>query len=192
MPPILQGPRVTLRPPLETDIDVRLELGNDPDIHRFYGGSRADLQPFTQADAAGWYRRLAANPYGWAIEHGRLIGAIRLDNINALDKRASLAIGIADVAALGRGLGTEAIGLVADHAFGAMGLHRLAVRVLAFNARAIRAYQKCGFRVEGLERGSALIDGAWHDDVIMGLLADDSRSPEREHLATPSTTGPSA
>ena len=177
MPPLLQGPRVTLRPPLEADIDVRLELGNDPDIHRFYGGGRADLQPLTRAGAESWYRRLAALPCGWVIEHRRLIGEIRLDNINLSDGRAGLAVGIADATALGRGLGTEAIGLVADHAFGAMGLHRIGVRVLAFNARAIRAYEKCGFRVEGRERESALIDGAWHDDIIMGLLADEHRFP---------------
>ncbi len=190
MPPILRGPRLTLRPPSEADIDVRLQLGNDPDIHRLYGGSQADLRPLTSADAAGWFRRLAADPHGWAIEHGRLIGEIRLHTINPSDRRASLAIGIADATALGQGLGTEAIGLVVDHAFGAMGLHRLAVRVLAFNERAVRAYQRCGFRVEGREREAALIDGAWHDDLIMGLLAGDRRSPERQ--GTPSTTGPSA
>jgi RimJ/RimL family protein N-acetyltransferase len=59
-----------------------------------------------------------------------------------------------------------------------LGLHRLSVRVLAFNGRAIRAYQKCGFRIEGRERESAWIDGTWHDDLIMGLLADDARSGE--------------
>jgi RimJ/RimL family protein N-acetyltransferase len=190
MPSILRGPRLTLRPPSEADIDVRLQLGNDPDIHRLYGGSQADLRAMTPADAAGWFRRLAADPHGWAIEHGRLIGEIRLHTINLTDRRASLAIGIADVAALGRGLGTEAIGLVVNHAFGTMGLHRLAVRVLAFNERAVRAYQRCGFRVEGREREAALIDGAWHDDLIMGLLASDRRLPALQ--VTPSTARPSA
>jgi RimJ/RimL family protein N-acetyltransferase len=85
------------------------------------------------------------------------------------------AIGIADAALLGQGLGSEAIQLAVAHAFGPMGLHRLSLRVLAFNGRAIRAYQKCGFRVEGRERESALIDDVWHDDLIMGLLAEDDR-----------------
>ena len=176
MVPVLKGRRITLRPPVEHDVDVRLELGRDPEIHRMYGGSRADLRPLTREGAAGWYAWLTAHPCAWVIQHERLIGDIRLDNINGQDRRASLAIGIADPAALGQGLGTEAIGLVAAHAFGPMALHRLAVRVLAFNERAIRAYQKRGFRVEGRERESASIDGAWHDDLMIGLLAGEARS----------------
>jgi RimJ/RimL family protein N-acetyltransferase len=43
--------------------------------------------------------------------------------------------------------------------------------VLAYNERAIRAYQKCGFVVEGRERETAFVDGKWHDDLMMGLLS---------------------
>jgi len=39
-----------------------------------------------------------------------------------------------------------------------------------YNVRAIRAYEKCGFAVEGREREAALVDGSCHDDVIMGIL----------------------
>jgi RimJ/RimL family protein N-acetyltransferase len=178
MPPILRGPRITLRPPLEADIDVRLKIGNDPDIHRLYGGSRADFRPMTREGAERWYRGLLALRCGWAIEQRHLIGTVRLDNINMQDLRASLAIGIDDPEALGQGLGTEAIGLVAEHAFGPMGLHRLTVRVLATNQRAVRAYQKCGFQLEGREREAARIDSAWYDDLIMGLLASERLPPQ--------------
>ena len=64
MPPILRGRRSTLRPPAEADIDARLQLGNDPGIHRLYGGSQADLRPLTprtpQAGFAGWLPILTA------------------------------------------------------------------------------------------------------------------------------------
>jgi RimJ/RimL family protein N-acetyltransferase len=174
MAPVLKGRRVTLRPPIDTDVEVRLALGRDPDIHRMYGGSRSNLRLLTSEGAKTWFAWVQAHPCAWIIDRAGLIGDIRLDNINGQDCRASLAIGIADPAAIGQGLGTEAIGLVAAHAFGPMALHRLTVRVLAFNERAIRAYQKCGFRVEGRERESACIDGDWHDDIIMGLLASEA------------------
>ena len=48
--------------------------------------------------------------------------------------------------------------------------------VLEYNVRAIRAYEKCGFVREGVERESALVDGAWHGDVIMGILEHEYRS----------------
>ncbi|MEO0381029.1 MAG: GNAT family protein, partial [Pseudomonadota bacterium] len=63
--------------------------------------------------------------------------------------------------------------LLAAHAFETMGLHRLGCRVLDFNDRAIAAYEKVGFVVEGREREAALIGGTWHDDLILGLLAQD-------------------
>jgi len=45
------------------------------------------------------------------------------------------------------------------------------VRVLAFNERAIRCDQACGFAVEGRERQSCRIGEERFDDIIMGLLA---------------------
>ncbi|UXN76190.1 GNAT family N-acetyltransferase (plasmid) [Devosia sp. A8/3-2] len=41
--------------------------------------------------------------------------------------------------------------------------------MLAINERAIRSYQKCGFKIEGQERETAFFDNRWHDDLIMGL-----------------------
>ena len=112
MAPTLRGRRVTLRPPVDADIETRLRLGYDAEIHRLYGGSRDTLRPMTREHAASWFNWLARHSCGWAIEHMNLIGDIRLDNVDAQDRRASLAIGIANPAALGRGLGTEAIALV--------------------------------------------------------------------------------
>jgi len=52
-----------------------------------------------------------------------------------------------------------------------MSLHRVSLRVLAYNVRAIRCYSACGFVEEGREREAAFVGGEWHDDVMMGLLA---------------------
>jgi RimJ/RimL family protein N-acetyltransferase len=81
-----------------------------------------------------------------------------------------MAIGIFDPELLGKGLGSESIRLVLKYAFEHLQLHRIGIRVLAYNTRAIRAYEKCGFVVEGREREAAFVNDAWHDDVMMGLL----------------------
>jgi RimJ/RimL family protein N-acetyltransferase len=168
--PVLTGERVTLRPPLPTDAEARRRLGNDPHIVRMYGGSGNSPRSMTEDDAARWVRKLEDHDYAWVIETGSLIGAIRLDRVDMRDKRASLAVGIDDPARLGEGLGPEAIMLILQYAFEVMKLHRVSVRVVEYNARAIRAYQKCGFAIEGREREAAHVDGNWHDDVMMGLL----------------------
>ena len=88
-----------------------------------------------------------------------------------------MAVGIFDPTLLGQGLGSEAILLVLRHAFAELKLHRIGVRVLGYNRRAIRAYEKCGFAVEGREREAAFVNGAWHDDIIMGVLEHELATP---------------
>jgi hypothetical protein len=66
---------------------------------------------------------------------------------------------------------------VQRYALNQLRLRRLSLCVVAYNLRAIRAYEKCGFRIEGREREAALVDGQWHDDVMMGML-------DREYAST--------
>ena len=53
-----------------------------------------------------------------------------------------------------RGLGTEATRLIVGYGFEHLGLHRISLEVYAFNPRARRAYEKAGFRAEGVLRES--------------------------------------
>lgn len=176
---ILEGASVRLRPPLEADADARLALGRDAGIAEMFGVSRQDVPPLTREEVQRWFQALAEHPHAWVIESGQtFIGLIRLDRVDLQDRRASMAVGIYDPASLGRGLGSEAIKLLLGHAFGAMGLHRIGIRVLAYNKRAIRAYEKCGFVIEGRERETAFVNGAWHDDIMMGLLEHEFRALE--------------
>ena len=62
-----------------------------------------------------------------------------------------------------------------DHAFGTLGLHRIALFVFEFNERAIRAYKRCGFVVEGRARESIWRDGRWWDELAMSVLESDWR-----------------
>lgn len=167
----LEGKNLRLRRASADDVETRLSLGNHVEIIEMFGVSRSLVRPLTRDDAAQWVQRLIDHSYAWVIEcHGRLIGEIRLDNIDLHDRRASMAIGIFDHALLGKGLGSEAILLLLRYAFIDLQLHRIGIRVLSYNQRAIRAYEKCGFVVEGREREAAFVNDAWHDDVMMGLL----------------------
>ncbi len=137
-----------------------------------FGADPATLPPLTQAVVASWLEGLATHPHAWAVEHdGRLLGEARLDALDRHDAQARLAVGLYDPARLGIGLGREAVRLVLRHAFGELRLHRVGLRVVAYNVRAIRCYLACGFVVEGREREAALVAGERHDDALMGILA---------------------
>lgn len=170
-PTLTDGP-VRLRAPTATDAAARFKLGNTPEIQHMFGADPASCQPITKAHASSWLLAQEVEPLAWVIDYRkRLIGALRLHTVDHHDRRANLAIGILNPKLLGKGIGTRAIHLIVGHAFGAMGLHRLTLRVVDYNERAIAAYKKVGFIEEGRERQSARVGDAWHDDIVMGLLA---------------------
>lgn len=177
-PSVLRGSRVQLRPSSPDDIAGWKALGVHPEIERLFG-HLAEAQSERSDDDA---RRLISpgerpDEIEWIVDvAGMVVGTARLHSWHRDDRHARYAIGILSPAHLGRGLGTEATRLVVRYGFETLGLHRLEVRVLSFNARAIACYRSCGFREEGRERENCLLEGEWHDDVIMGLLEDEYRS----------------
>ena len=111
----------------------------------------------------------------------RLIGTCAFSQLDAENGSALYHITIGESDAWGQGYGTEATQLMLDHAFGTLGLHRIALFVFEFNERAVRAYQRCGFVVEGRARESIWRDGRWWDELAMSVLQSDWRRT-RGHL----------
>ena len=63
-----------------------------------------------------------------------------------------------------RGLGTDAVRTIARHLVHDRGHHRLTIDPVAHNARAIRCYEKVGFRRVGIMREYQRDpDGTWRD-----------------------------
>lgn len=73
----------------------------------------------------------------------------------------------------GQGRGTEATQLMVRYGFEELGLHKIELRVWSYNQRAIRSYTKAGFVIEGVRRAVAFHAGVFHDEVLMGILAEE-------------------
>lgn len=180
-PPTLRCDRVVLRAFRPEDAAARAELGQDADVVRMFGGTPAwtGVRDMTEAQGRAWYRAVTSPEdarASWAVDlDDRFVGTARLHHISEADRKARYAVGLLDSSLLGRGLGREITRRVLQFAFDDLGLHRVDLRVLAYNERAIRCYLACGFVEEGRERESAYVDGHWHDDVIMGVLAHEVR-----------------
>lgn len=71
----------------------------------------------------------------------------------------------------GHGLGERLLreSLVAADAFGYL---RIELGVFAGNARAAALYRKAGFIEEGIKRRAILINGVFHDEIIMARLRE--------------------
>jgi aminoglycoside 6'-N-acetyltransferase len=165
--PTLRGERVTLRPLEERDKPSLVAILEEPEVARWFGTS----PPEASAD------EFISDPEvtGFAIEvAGEVVGAIGFYEEDTPDYRhAGMDLFIA-TASQGLGLGPEALRLVARHLFEERGHHRLVIDPAASNARATKAYESIGFKPVGVmrlyERGP---DGAFHDGLLMDLLADE-------------------
>lgn len=170
--PELVSDRVRLRELRDGDIARRASLGQSREIARGFGDDLPSDEPITQQAAADELsRRFGPGPH-WVIadQYDVFVGIVRLAPVDTANRSARLGIGILDPTRLGQGLGTEAIRLALGWGFEHLDLHRVSLTVLTDNTRAIAAYTRCGFSVEGLLRHTLFRDGAWHDDLSMAIL----------------------
>jgi RimJ/RimL family protein N-acetyltransferase len=167
----------SLRAPVPAAAEARAALGVSAEINLMYGFVSDTPEAMTSARAERWLQGILNHPNAWIVEEdGMLVGGGGLNDINEADRRARLAIGMFNERHIGRGIGRNAIDMVLQQAFGPLGLHRVDLRVLSFNIRAIRCHEACGFRLEGIGRESALVGGDWHDDWITAILEQDIRA----------------
>lgn len=103
-------------------------------------------------------------------ESGRLVGVCGLHRIDTKNRNAEFGIFIGEADARGKGLGSEATALIVKYAFDTLNLHRIWLRVYEDNKAAIRAYEKVGFRQEGVLRQDSFRRGRYWNTVMMGLL----------------------
>jgi RimJ/RimL family protein N-acetyltransferase len=104
------------------------------------------------------------------LAEDKLIGFVSFDGINWTSRDAFVAIGIGERDFWGRGFGTDAMRLMLRYGFTELNLHRVTLAVFEYNPRAVRSYEKCGFRHEGREREFLLRDGKRWDLLHMGIL----------------------
>jgi RimJ/RimL family protein N-acetyltransferase len=174
-PDALTGERVVLRRHAPENLRAFERWYGDPEVVRL---TRYQDGPMRHDEIERFFaaRALGADSLSMAIhvrDTDRLIGTCALSQLDSDNGSALYHITIGEKDAWGRGYGTEATALMMGHAFGGLGLHRIALSVFAFNERAIRAYQSVGFVIEGRAREAIWRDGRWWDEISMSLLDSD-------------------
>lgn len=170
--PVLKGEHIILRKIKESDIDERFRIGRHNEfVHMCGGESISESQYPDRTVWEDWYEYNKDDKFFWIIEaDGHCIGTAGFHNISDPDNSATYRIGIFDVNYHSKGIGTETTKLLLRYGFEVMKWHRIELKVLDYNKRGIRCYEKCGFRQEGILRDSAFIDGTYHSDIVMSIL----------------------
>jgi RimJ/RimL family protein N-acetyltransferase len=169
---IREAQRLYFRPLEVEDLDAVQGFANDPENQQYVTLHR----PLSRGAEREWLESLGRKEsevvFGIALkEEGRLIGTCGLREIGLPNRAADLGIMIGEARFQGRGLGTEAMNLLLAYGFETLNLNRIGLRVYANNPRAIRCYEKCGFRREGVLREARWWAGRWWDVLQYGILA---------------------
>lgn len=174
---LLVGEHVRLRPPTEDDLQKLGHWYSDPEFTTLQSGSysiTAETETlevmkkwFSNAEMTG-----GANFVIEDLASGETIGGVNLFGGKLPQRAATVAIQVGGEH-VGKGAGSEALALAVGFGFRELGLNRNQLDVFAYNSRAIRAYEKVGFVLEGRRRQAVFHDGQFLDSLIMGILLED-------------------
>ena len=161
-----------LRRPEAKDVEFLYQYRNDWEVIKHLGGfskgySLVDLQDWIEA------HRAKDNELIWIIadcQSDKCLGHVGLYNIDHRVRKAEFAIMIGDKAKCRTGIGTLVTRSVIEYGFKQLNLHRIYLTVLKANERAIKLYEKLGFKHEGMLRDEQFRDGEYADVVFMAIL----------------------
>ncbi len=162
----LPGDRVVLRPLAEADVPRIVELGGDPEVARWWRGLTLE---HVLAKARGEDDGAVVFAIVFDDEVAGMIQYFEEDDEEFRHASIDLFLG---APYHGRGLGTDSVRTMARYLIGDRGHHRLTIDPAAHNERAIRCYEKAGFRRVGVLREYWLdADGVRRDGLLLDLLA---------------------
>lgn len=165
--PTLDGDGFTLRPLRRSDAPAVLELLQQPGVARWWGAYDAEKLERDFFDPAWAYTFLV-------LEDGALAGILQFHEVPDPDyKSAGIDITLGE-SYQDRGLGTKALRRLIRYLIDERGHHRVTIDPATDNPRAIHTYEKVGFKPVGVMRQYERdITGAWHDGLLMDLLASE-------------------
>ena len=105
------------------------------------------------------------------LENDELIGNCGFANVSHQNRIGTVGIFIGDENNRSNGYGTEALKLLLDYGFNYLNLNNIMLTVKSFNERAIKCYEKVGFKEFGRRRESYYLNGKYYDDVYMDILS---------------------
>ena len=169
------GERIKLTPQRKEYAELHAQYMADPDVvdNYFMSYTLPPLKEFVEK----WFESAASQKegYSFAIEtkEGEFIGTCHTMGMRMRNGTTYIAIYIGHPDYRSKGYGTEAMKLFLNFLFNEAGLRKVKLNVFTFNKRAVRCYEKSGFKVEGICRQEIYRYGEYHDNFAMSITRDE-------------------
>lgn len=171
------GERIRLRAAERADIPMFVRWFSDPEVTEYL----LTNIPFGLADEENWFEAMIRGPKeehvlvieakmegvegGWTP-----VGNTSFMDLDATNRSTEIGIVLGEKEFWNRGFGTDAMKTMLRHGFENLNLHRIWLRVFTPNLRAIRAYAKAGYVLEGTYREAQFLHGRYIDVNVMSVL----------------------
>lgn len=177
------GERVRFRGVEKADIPRFVAWLNDPEILQ----GILIHYPISQADEENWFERMLTHPADERVmaidvkestpdsqaESWKHVGSWAFNHIDWRVHAAEFGIIIGDKSYWNQGYGTDAVRLLVKHGFNTLNLNRIFLEVFETNPRAIRVYEKAGFKLEVRQRQDEYKNGKYIDVLMMSIIRDE-------------------
>ena len=181
----IEGPTVRLRTPGRDDLELLAGWYNDPE--RVAPFDRFTLEPFD-----GFVRSVEAAPGDPASlaprfvivrkPEGDVVGAVGHYRAHPVLESVDVWYLLGRPELRGRGIGSEAVGLLVGHLFATETVERVGATCDIENVASAKLLERLGFRREGTMVATLFHHGRWHDVHIYGVTRSEwssrgSRAP---------------
>lgn len=171
-----EGKLIRLREYKKSDIELVQMYINNVDVKRNINPGIPF--PVTLLDEEKWFESCTAlkDKYNFAIEtlqDNIYLGGCGINEIDWKNSKAVVGIFIGNKEYWDKGYGTDAMRVLIKFIFNEMNINKIKLNVHDFNERAIRSYEKCGFKKEGVLRNELYRDGRYYDIIVMGLFKEE-------------------
>lgn len=167
----IEGEKVYLSPMNLEDIEKYVKWMNDFSTTDGLGSS-SKITTF-ESERAWLINNMDKKEQQFAIvlkETDKLIGNCGFVDINHLHQRGEVGLFIGEEENRSKGYGTEALSLLVEYGFNYLNLKNIMLKVFSFNKRAIKSYEKIGFKVFGKRTEDYYLNGKWYDEYFMEIL----------------------
>lgn len=171
--PKIYGKKIILGP-LRSDLnDTYRRWLHDMDIGVNLYASRL----LTREQEAAWLEKVGETSDViftiYMRENRTPVGTSGLHGIDPINRTAEFGFMIGEKKFHNLGLGTEAALLTVDYGFNVLNLASIFLRVHSFNTRALKIYEKIGFKKCGVRRRAYYLGGRYYADVYMDIIPEE-------------------